>query len=437
MKIKKVLIWIGIAIVIIVGVFLFFNLRGNSKKSYVFAKIERGKIEATVSCTGTLQFYNTQNVVPQVSGIVNRLYVDFNQKIRRGQILAAIDDSSFKLDEETALANLEKAKAQLEQSQTDYSNTKAFFDQNFKSQNDLDTARLNLITAQNAVQTSQVALDSARLNIRYSSILSPLNGIIVQRNINLGDAVTANQTSNPAFIVASDISKMQTLASVDESDIGGIKVGQKVRFTVQAFPDKKFNGIVSQIRLQPQVVQNVVDYTVVVDVYNKENLLLPGMTATMDLITSSLTNVLTISNTVLKFRPTVDMLKEMARSYTNRNRSGYGGGQGSGGYAGGFSGGMGQGGGFGNPGQNGAPGSGTGRTNMAVLWTVNENGKIRPLRVKLGVSDGKVTEISSTNITEGMQVITGIQTGPVTAPTQSRSPFMQAGQTGGRGGMGR
>jgi HlyD family secretion protein len=407
---KKTWFWIGIVLIMAISATLFFVFfRGNVKKVYQFTKIERGTIESTISCTGTLQFYYTENVVAQASGVVKRLFVDFNQKIRKGQILALIDDAAFKLDEEIAKANLEKANVQLAQSQTDFSNTLDFFNQKFKSQSDLDTAKLNLATAQNAVQTSRTALDSARLNLKYSTILAPISGIIVQKNINVGDAVTANQTSNPAFIVASEISKMQTLASVDESDVGQVKIGQKARFTVQAYPDKKFEGRASQIRLQPQVVQNVVNYTVVIDLFNKEGLLLPGMTATIDIITQERTNVFKVPNPVLKFRATTDMWREAFSEGNSTNK---------GARIEGI-----------NRRQNG------GKTDTLILWTQDKDTKIlKPIGVKTGVSDGQFTEIIGKNLTEGLEIMSGISSdSPKTQNTssQARSPFLPARGPGG------
>jgi HlyD family secretion protein len=428
---KKLFIWTGTAVVIIAAAVIFFGMRGTVKRTFQYVKIEKGDIESTVSCTGTLQFYNTENVIPKVAGIVNGLYADFNSKVKKGQLLAKIDDSSFKIDLQTALANLAKAQAGYAQSLTDFSNTLEMFNQQFKAQSDLDTAKLNLVTALNAVQIGQTALDSARLNIRYSSIISPLTGIVVQRNINLGDAVSANNTASPAFIVASDISLMQTLASVDESDISQIKTGQKVHFTVQAYNDMVFSGVVYQIRLQPAVVQNVVNYTVVVNVNNKDGRLLPGMTATMDLVTSSITNVFKVPNSALKFRPPADLLKELRQGFTNAGRGGYSSRntnrQGSGNSN--------ANGGYGGKGQAGNGSSTTNRQDMTVLWTVDDkSGKIRPVRVKIGFSDGQMTQISSTNIMEGMQVVSGIVTGNTAAASQSRSPFQPQGPGGGFGG---
>jgi HlyD family secretion protein len=453
--VKKAIPVILIAAVAAGALLWFFVLRGPVQRHFQYVQIQRGDIDSTISCTGTLQFYYTVNIQAYVSGTVVKWYADFNQKVKKGDLLAKLDDTSFILDVKTAEEALDKDKVALDQANENYSNTKALFDQGFKSTNDLHTDKYTLDTALETYISAKNDLDKARLNLEWTKIVSTVDGMILQRNIDIGSAVTA-QGATPPFVVANDIVLMQVLASVDESDISKVKVGEKVRFTVQAYPDRTFKGVVSQIRLNTTSVQNVVNYSVMVDVDNKDGALLPGMTATMDMVTENRTNVLKVANAALKFRPPQDLLRELAKKYTNLaaltntrrqfTQGGFGGPGGFGGMGGGPGGfgGMGGGpGGFGGiGGASGQPRATNGvirRTNtVTLLWVDDGKGGIRPMRVRTGLTDGTMTEILSTNVTEGMQIVSGMQTNASAAASHASSPFQQtmSQQGGGNRGSG-
>lgn len=399
----KKTIWIILAVVIIIagaGATYFLTTTGQKKTSFLFSKVERGNLESTVSCTGTLQFLHTENVASQVAGTVSALYTDFNQKVRQGQVLAVLDSSLLRLNVQDAENTIKKNKILLEQAQKDYNDTKDLFEKNFKSTNELLDAQYALRTAELNYGSAKTALDIARLNLQYATIRSPLTGVVIQRNVSIGDAVTANNTSSPMFIVATDIRKMQILASVDESDISKIKVGQKVYFTVQAYQDREFEGVVYQVRLEATTVQNVVTYSVVVNVNNPKNLLLPGMTATLDLVAESRTNVLKVPNSVFKFVPSQELVQNSFKTFlkneknaTNSSRNKFARPDGNKPFP--------QGDNMGRNGTNSQP--------PTVLWTTNENG-LRPIPVKKGFSDGVNIEISGKDLTEGLVIISGVET---------------------------
>lgn len=410
-------IWIVLIILIVLagGVITYFMVSGGQKKTtYLFAKVDRGDMESTVSCTGTLEFLHTENVASQVSGTVNALFTDYNRKVTKGQALAALDSTLLKLNVQDAETTLKKNRILLEQAQKDYNDTKDLFEKNFKSTNELQEALYSLRTAELNVSSSKTALEIARLNLQYATVRSPLTGVVIQRNVSIGDSVTANNSSSPMFIVASDIKQMQILASVDESDISKIRVGQKVYFTVQSYQDSEFEGKVSQIRLATTTVQNVVTYTVVVLVNNPKNLLLPGMTATLDLVAESRTNVLKIPSSVFKFSPSQTAVRQSFQSAkknmtnTNRNQK------------------------LPNNSRIAPPPNGGNQTNMAMLWTTNENG-LKPVMVKKGFSDGVNVEISGKDLVEGLAVISGVETNKARSNKTGNRSILSGGPGGGGG----
>ncbi len=415
---KRTLLIIGIAVVIIAAVVIFLNL--PHKQYFQYVNIQRGDIEQTIASTGNLQFDKTNNVNAQIAGTIAGVYTDFNKKVYKGQLLTKLDDSLLAAAVDEAKANLDNAKALLIKAQQDYDDAKALFDQKFKAQTDLNTAANTLVSAKVAVETMQAELEKAQINLKYAYIRSPMNGFVVQKNAEIGQVVSTG--SIPLFIIASDRSKMQILAAVAEGDISQVKRGEKSRFTVQAYSDKTFNGTVSDIYLQPVIIQNVVNFTVVIDFIDKEGLLMPGMTATIDIVTDSRTNILKIPNSVLKFRPTQQMYRQFFGNATNNNMNRF----------------RGTNQGMANR-QTGQQSMRTNQQNGTVLWISDEKtGRVQPVRVKLGMSDGQMTEIESDRISEGMSVISGLsnQNGQSGRNiSQSTSPFQGAFPGGGGMGM--
>jgi HlyD family secretion protein len=276
-----------------------------------------------------------------------------------------------------------------------------------------------------ARRSSSRASASARQNLSYTSIYAPIDGIVVERNVDIGQTVTASMSTPQIFLIANDLAQMQILASVDESDIGAIKPDQPVRFTVQAYPDQRFNGTVKQVRLQSKTTENVVNYTVVVSVGNPDGRLLPGMTATLEFLTGSASNVLLAPNAALRFRPTDEMRAEVRQRF--QDRAGAAGesrerpempADGSGamaaeramGSAGARNGTTSGAGGEGRGGAENGAGQRGRRANMPTLWYLDASGKLAIARVRAGLTDGQQTEVEGPGLREGMQDIVGVNT---------------------------
>lgn len=417
---------------------------GKEAPTYKTAALTRGSIKSTVSATGTLQAVRTVQVGTQVSGQVAQIYVDFNDHVKKGELLARIDPTLQQQAVQDAEAQLEKAQATLKQAQDDYTRSKTLLDARVLTQAEYETSQSTFSVQQASVKSAQIALDRAKQQLNYTSIYSPIDGVIVERNVDVGQTVAASLSAPQLFLIANDLSQMQILASVDESDIGQIKENQPVNFTVQSYPNQQFSGTVQQVRLQSTTTDNVVNYTAVVSVKN-DGKLLPGMTATVTFTTASATDVLTVPNAALRIKPTADMLasatgnrKKPAGDSTNArattapadstNTARQGNGQPS------------------QPnGQrtaNRAGGKGTG----SVIWYEDANKTMHMARVKTGLSDGQKTEVESPALKEGMQIVIGVTdpsatTTPAAQGAGASNPFQpqrpQMGGAGGRGGAGR
>ena len=443
---RKRMIAAGAALLVIVAAGWMVSRANAEKESpYRFAAVERGDLEASVSATGKLGAVTTVQVGTQVSGQVSAIYVDFNDRVRKGQLIARIDPTLQQQAVRDALAGLERAQAERAQAQREYNRNKQLFDRKVLTEAEFNNAQYALAIANASVKSAQVTLDRARQNLSYTSIYAPIDGIVVERNVDVGQTVAASLSAPQLFLIANNLSQMQILASVDESDIGLIKDGQEVRFSVQAYPDETFRGTVRQVRLQSVTQENVVNYTAVVEVDNSSGKLLPGMTATVDFLTGAAKNVLLVPNAALRVRPTMAMLEQVrgqmevarngARDTTRRRDSGTatdsarraqfiaarrqaGGGGG---------------GGPGGPGGQGRPGAGTPRPNdMVTLWYVDKEGKLNATRVRTGLSDGQKTEVRGQGIAEGMQVIVAVT--QADEPGGSGSPFQAQRQGGFRPG---
>ncbi len=313
---KKILIGGVILIVIAVAGFFLFRGKGNEPK-FRFDKVARGDIEMAVTATGTVNPVTTVLVGTQVSGTIKNIYVDFNSPVKKGQLIARIDPALFEAQVNQARANLFSAKANLEKAEAtlvDAKRTmdrnKELFSKNLVARSDLDTAETNYETAKASVSAaksqvaqSEAALSSAETNLYYTKIISPVDGIVVSRNVDVGQTVAASFQTPTLFSIAQDLTKMQIDTNVAEADIGKVKVGQDVEFTVDAYSDITFKGKVLQVRNAPITVQNVVTYDVVIQVGNPEFKLKPGMTANVSIIISIKKDVLKIPNAALRFKP--------------------------------------------------------------------------------------------------------------------------------------
>ena len=417
--------------------------RADAKEApaYRTAAVTRGSLKSTVSATGTLQAVRTVQVGTQVSGQIAQLYVDFNDKVRKGQLLARIDPTLQQQAVQDAEAQLEKTQATLTQAQDEYQRNKQLFDAKVITASEFSTVQSNFSVQQASVKSAEIALQRAKQNLSYTSIYAPIDGVIVERNVDVGQTVAASLSAPTLFLIANDLSEMQILASVDESDIGQIKDGQPVQFTVQSYPNEQFMGTVRQVRLQSTTTDNVVNYTAVIGVQNPKGKLLPGMTATVQFQTASADDVLTVPNAALHITPTPEMLAAFAAERAQ-------GGQGAQGVDSARaaqwrqrmqSGQAGQGGQFG-----GAARTGT-RAAPPALWYLDSANTLHRVRVKAGLTDGQRTEVSGEGLREGMQVIIGANiqqasgaAAPAGAqpPQGSTNPFQPARPAGGfRRGM--
>jgi HlyD family secretion protein len=380
--VKKLIIAGGIVIAAIVTGLFLFKSKG-AQTEYQTERITRGDIEATVTATGSVNAVTTVLVGTQVSGTISHIYVDFNSPVKKAQLIAQIDPAAFQAQVEQARANLlaaeanvGKAEAALIDAKRTVDRNKELIKKNLVSQSDLDTATTNYETDKAQVDASkaqvaqaQAALQLAETNLRYTRILSPVDGVVISRNVDVGQTVAASFQTPTLFTIAEDLTQMQIDTSVDEADIGNIRVGQDVEFTVDAYPDTTFKGSVWQIRNAPIAVQNVVTYDVVVKVGNPDLKLKPGMTANVSIITALKKDVLRIPNSALRFRPAGSGKKAAQQK------------------------------GFG-------------------VWVLKD-GKPRRVPVKTGISDGNYTELVSGDIGEGGEVITeSLKTGTQSAPNR-------------------
>jgi HlyD family secretion protein len=304
MKKRRIIIPV---IILIIASFVFLGLI-NLKKSkttpgFKLAELKRGNFELIVSSTGTLNPVEAVAVGAEVSGIIKEVYVDYNDTVKKGDLLALIDQTVFKASIKEAQATVMKTEAMLDKAKVEYDMKKTLYDKGHLSEFDFLTLKANLKSAEADLLTAKAKLTQAENNLAHTEIRSPISGTVIERSIDAGQTIASSFQAPELFIIAKDLTKMQIEASVDENDIGRIKNNQKVRFTVQAYPDNVFEGVVRQVRLQPETVQNVVNYTVIINVSNDKGLLLPGMTATIDFIILDHKNVLLVPNSALTFKP--------------------------------------------------------------------------------------------------------------------------------------
>lgn len=308
---KSTWIILGIIAIALAGYFFLKPKLTNKKLEYTYTALEKGNIEADVSSTGTVEAINTVEVGTQISGTVAKIYVDYNDKVKAGQLLAEMDLKLLNATLNNAKANLAVSDAQLNQAKDQYDRNKVLFEQNVISEQEYLNSKYSYDQSLSARDAARASVQNTKVNMEYAHITSPINGTITERSVEEGQTVAASFSTPTMFIIAEDLSKMQILADVDESDIGYIKDSMQVRFTVQTYPDQIFYGAVSQIRLQPIEINDVVNYQVVVNIDNQKGLLLPGMTANLEFITAKAKDVLLINNSALRFRPNEAMLKEI------------------------------------------------------------------------------------------------------------------------------
>jgi HlyD family secretion protein len=417
---------------VVLGAALYFRRARMEAPAYQTTAVVRGELTQTITATGTLNPVVNVTVGSQVSGIINKLYVDYNSIVKSNEVIAEIDPSTYKAAVEQATADLSNAKANLELQQVEAERNADLFTNKLISGSDYDTAIANLHEAEATVQIKQASLDNATANLGYCKIRSPVDGIVISRAIDLGQTVASSFATPTLFQIANDLTKMQIDSNVAEADIGGIEEGQNVTFNVDAYPYQTFRGKVTQVRNSPTTVNNVVTYDCVVGVNNPDYKLKPGMTANpLNVIIAQRQNALKIPNSALRFRPpetapekTTNAPSAQAASTSNaagRPPGNYGGqGRPGGGRPpGGFGGQVGFGGG--RPGGSGGGGGRQSARTVYVLSGEGDDATLKPMQIKIGITDGVFTEVLS-GLNEGDPVVTGLAFGDASAGP-GRNPF--------------
>jgi len=421
---KKVTVVIGlVAVTAVTGLLIRYFVTAQQAPALRFTTVVRGDIQALISATGTLNAVTTVTVGTQVSGQVSGLFVDFNDHVKKGQLLACIDPTIAQQGVADAQANLEKVQAQANQASNDQNRNRALSSDGLIAQSAFDQGDSALKVAQADVRSASVALQRAKQNLSFTSIYAPIDGVVVERNVNNGQTVAASLSAPQLFLIANDLSHMQILVQVGESDIDKIKQGQPVKFTVQALPGQTFAGTVQQVRLQSTTADNVVNYTVVVTLENPDGKLLPGMTARVDFVVNSAKNVLKASNAALRYKPSAEVLakfgavaapKDVTTTADSNPATG------TGGSAGGMR---------ARKIQGSAAGNGFG-----MLYFLDTQGKLQVARVHTGISDGASTEVQDPKVTEGMKVIDGLASTTASTSQTAATPSNPLGGSQPSGG---
>jgi len=310
MKMMKKKVIISSAAVLVLAIAVYFIFLGSSTRKYDFRfdKVTKGDVNVVVTTTGTINAVVSVDVGTQVSGIISNLYADFNSVVKEGQVIARIDTTFLVQSVNDAEAALDGAKAKAADSKRTLVRETALLAKGLDSQAAYDAALTADESNQAALKQAIASLDRAKINLAYATIMAPISGVVINRAVNVGQTVAASFSSPLLYTIANDLAKMQVWTTVDETDIGMISLGQSAAFTVDAYPDQKFNGVVSQIRLAPVTIQNVVNYTVVIDVDNHDLKLMPGMTANVNIAVANAHDVLKVSSLALRFQPPGDLV---------------------------------------------------------------------------------------------------------------------------------
>ncbi|MEN6618060.1 MAG: efflux RND transporter periplasmic adaptor subunit [Rikenellaceae bacterium] len=380
---KKRVIIISVTVVAIaIVLFLIFRPKGDVAIGYQTADIYKGKIANSVTATGTIEPLIQVEVGTQVSGKITRIYVDYNSKVKKGQILAELEKTTLEAELSSSDATRESAKTEFEYQQKNYLRLSALYEKKLISDTDYETAKYQYDKAKSAYDKAKSDITRVRQNLQYATIYSPIDGVVLNRAVDEGQTVAASFNTPTLFTIANDLTRMQVIADVDEADIGDVKEGQKVTFIVDAFPEDLFNGSVTQVRLQPTTTSNVVTYEVVVDAPNPSLKLKPGLTANITIITLEKSNILLVPNKALRFTPVnMPVVSQSSASDSSGGKQ---------------------------------------------IWIKTTSG-IAPVRVNIGASDGIHTEVFG-DVKEGDKVVIGVTQNVTPANSSSgdsgRSPFM-------------
>ena len=394
-RIGKILIGVSVAAGLVGGGVWYSKQRAaqNPETRYKLAAVEKGEVTQTVSANGTLNPVVLISVGTQVSGTVRKLYVDFNDKVKKGQPLLELDDALVSATERQSAANVVNAQATLELAQANETRMQSLFAQEYVSRQEYDQARQALKSAKAQVALARAQNERDRANLNFTVIRSPVDGVVIDRVVDLGQTVAASFQTPTLIKIAQDLSEMRIDTSFAEADIGGIRQGQKARFTVDSFPSRHFTGDVQQIRLNPTNQQNVVTYNVRITVANPDQALLPGMTAYVNIGVQKREGVLLVPNAALRFKPAEGADKKAENGQKSGSTVALAPGAGSG------------------------AGKGKKRDGQSGTVYVPAGDEIRPVTVQLGITDNRMTEIVGGELKEGERVVTGENSNGVKPPS--------------------
>jgi HlyD family secretion protein len=392
---KRTLI-IGLAIAAVAGVSVWYFVFTPAQKTIKWKTVasDTGTIAINVTSTGSLSAVTTVQVGAQVSGIVSKLFVDYNSVVKKGQIVALLDTTLLYAAMRDAAAAVEKAQVQLELANRQFVRTDTLFHEKVAAQSEFDLAYSNLKSAQADLKSRTAALEHEKTNLRYATIKAPIDGTVISRNVDVGQTVISSFNAPTLFTIANDLTQMQVLANVDEADIGQVAVGQEVTFTVDAYPYKGFHGVVALIRLQPVVVQNVNNYTVVINVANPDLKLLPGLTANVIIKIIAHSRALRVPINAIHFTPDDNYLRAHLTSPAIIDVKTK------------------------KIGSNEVPQPGT----ICYLWIKNQD-IIQPRQITAGLFDGTYLEVTN-GIRKGEEVVMGLTNENAAASAAGNNPFM-------------
>ena len=380
MKNKK--IWMALAAVVVIALIVWLLSDGKKEEKVQFetAKVEQRDISTAITATGTIEPVTSVTVGTQVSGIVSKLYVDYNSVVKKGQVIAELDKTNLISELNTAKANLTSAQSTANYELSNFNRYKALYDKGLVSADEYESAQLSYQKAKEQVNTARESVQKAQTNLGYATITSPIDGVVLSKAVEEGQTVAASFNTPELFTIAQDLTDMRVIADIDEADIGGVKDGQHVKFTVDAFPDDQFEGQVTQVRQQPTTESNVVTYEVVISAPNNDLKLKPGLTANVTIFTLEKNGVLTVPSKALRFMPNEALLQEdqQIADVEAKNK----------------------------------------------VWTL-EGTTFKAHAVETGTTNGVLTEITS-GISAGTEVLTDFSiSGGAEAPQeQARNPFM-------------
>lgn len=407
-------LWWLLSLFVVAGGSAWYWWTSSSKDEikYRTAMVDRGDIQVVISATGTLNAVTTVQVGSQVSGTIAKLYADFNTRVKEGQLLAQLDPTFLQATVNEQRANVDRAQAQVSEAERTFNRTADLFAKSLVSQADMDAAKTTLEASKASLAQARAALERASVNLRYATIRAPISGVVISRNVDVGQTVAASLQAPTLFTIAQDLRKMQVQASIDEADIGNVKVNQTATFRVDSYPEETFRGTVSQIRLAPVITQNVVTYNVIIDVDNSAEKLMPGMTATVSIEVTNKENVLRVPVQAVRFTPPTDDEDEKAERRP-----------------------MGASPGNQRGGTNGQPDSREkhNAAERARLWIL-EAGKLKPLFIEKGIQNTRHMEVIAGNLKEGDEVVVGTTTPQGQQQIGTSNPFAPRIPGGGRRG---